>query len=242
MSNIQFNYDFDDNTKTTKYGDDQKFEAWSDVNIFNPIANYLIDPLNCMGLNPNMITILSTFFTLLSIYYLHIENRFLSILSYIIGYTLDCVDGRMARKLSMGSDIGMALDCSSDSISNLALFSYIIATRPLNNTTVTTLLLLFGMSFMLALSYGINEAILSKKETDNDNFYERRLKQLESKKDTFESILFDIFLFIIKSSYQIYRIVFPIYDEEKLFKWLNILKHFGPGNYCLLVGILLFYI
>ena len=32
------------------------------------------------------------------------------------------------------------------------------------------------------------------------------------------------------------------YNEEIIFKWLPILKHFGPGNYCLLVSIILLYI
>jgi hypothetical protein len=32
------------------------------------------------------------------------------------------------------------------------------------------------------------------------------------------------------------------YDEEKIIKWLSILKEFGPGNYCLLIVIVLLYI
>ena len=60
----------------SKYGDDNKFEPWSDVNIFFPIATKIVDPLYNLGLTPNMVTILSTVFTLLSIYFLHINKRF----------------------------------------------------------------------------------------------------------------------------------------------------------------------
>ena len=143
----------------------------------------------------------------------------------------------------MGSDIGMALDCTSDNISNALLFGYILFNRPNNCVTGMSLSIIGFMSLLLSLSYGINEAISSKKETGNDNFYERRLKQINSKKrDGYEKYLFSLFLFITKSSYQTYKLFFPEYNENKIFKWLKILKHFGPGNYCLLVGIILLYI
>lgn len=228
--------------KETKYGDDDMFESWLDINVFFPIGFKLVDPLYNMGLTPNMVTILSTIFTFLSIYYLHLGNRLYAFCAYLFGYTLDCVDGRMARKYSMGSNIGMALDCTSDNVSNTLLFLYILITRPMNWVTGTSLSVITLMSFLLSLSYGINEAISSKKETGNDNFYERRLKQLYGRSCCYEKGLFNIFLFITKSSYQTYKLFFPEYNEEKIFKWLKILKHFGPGNYCLLVGLILLYI
>ena len=58
------------NQKEDKYGDDTMYESWADINIFFPIAQSLIDPLYCMGFTPNMVTIMSTLFTFLSIYFL----------------------------------------------------------------------------------------------------------------------------------------------------------------------------
>jgi hypothetical protein len=152
------------------------------------------------------------------------------------------VDGRMARKYNMGSDIGMALDCTSDNVSNILLFTYILCTRPMNWVTGTSLSVLALMSFLLSLSFGLNEAIATMKVSGTDNFYEKRVKQLEGKGDGCEKGLFSLFLLITKTSYQTYKLFFPKYDEEKIFKWLKILKHFGPGNYNLLVGIMLLYI
>ncbi len=226
-------------SKEDKYGDDDMFESWADMNVFFPIAKPLIDPLYCMGLTPNMVTILSTIFTFLSIYYLHLDNRYFACAAYLFGYTLDCIDGRMARKYSMGSDIGMALDCTSDNISNAALFMYILYNRPMNLKNIGLLTILAGLSYMLAISFGLNEAIATYETTGSDNFYEKRVKQLEGKGYGYEKELFNLFLLINKTSYSTYKKFFPTYDKEKITKWLKVLKHFGPGNYCLFVGFLL---
>jgi len=234
--------------KEDKYGDDEIYESWADINIFFPIAQKLIDPLYCMGLTPNMITIISTIFTFLSIYFLHLNKRYLAFCAYLSGYILDCVDGRMARKYSMSSDIGMVLDTTSDNVSNTVLFSYILLNRPINLMNTSLFVLLGSLSYMLSLSFGLNEAISSYKSTGTDNFYEKRLKQFGNKSTIYEKgtiyekKLFDLFLLINKISYDSYKKFFPTYDIKRINKWLKVLKHFGPGNYCLFVSILLLYI
>jgi hypothetical protein len=240
MSNIQFDYNNSKFiNKEDKYGNDEMFESWSDNNLFFPIASKLVTPLYDLGLTPNVVTILSTIFTFLSMYYLNINKRVHASLSYLFGYILDCVDGKMARKYSLGSDVGMALDCVSDNVSNLSLFFYILITRPNANLKKMSLTIIIIMTMLLSLSYGLNEAISSMNETGSDNFYIRRIKQLENKGCGYEKGLFNLFLFITKSSYHTYKLFFPIYDEQKILKWLKILKHFGPGNYCLFMGLLL---
>ncbi len=228
--------------KEDKYGDDTMFEPWADINIFFPISQKLIDPLYCMGFTPNMVTILSTIFTFLAIYFLHLGKRTHAFFAYIFGYILDCVDGRMARKYSMGSEIGMALDCVSDNISNGVLFAYLLFNRPLTLSNITIISSVAVMSYMLAISYGLNEAIASFEATGSDNFYERRLKQLEGKGCGIEYLLYQLFILINKVSYNSYRGFFKTFDKEKIYSWLSTLKHFGPGNYCLFIGILLFFI
>jgi phosphatidylglycerophosphate synthase len=251
MSNIDIEYKKSTSNEQTKqkalpkedkYGDDNMFEPWSDINIFFPIAQQLIDPLYYMGFTPNMVTILSTIFTFLSIYFLHLGKRTHAFFSYIFGYILDCVDGRMARKYSMGTDIGMALDCTSDNITNGILFAYLLCNRPLNLSNIIIISSIATMSYMLSISYGINEAIASYEATGSDNFYERRKTQLGGKGCGIEYLLYQLFIFINKTSYQTYRGFFETFNKEKIFSWLNILKHFGPGNYCLFIGILLLYV
>lgn len=215
-----------------KYGDDTVYESWADVNIFAPIATELVDPLHNIGLTPNMVTIISTIFTIMGIYYFYSNKTYLAVITYMTGYLLDCVDGRMARKYAMGSDIGMALDCVSDNISNGFLILYMLLSGRANLKVLSVIIIL---TFMLSLSFGLNEAIASYNVNGSDNFYEYRSKQLEGKED----LLFKLFLFITKSSYSTYKLLFPTYDIDKINKWLRILKHFGPGNYCLFISSLL---
>lgn len=218
-----------------KYGNNETYESWSDNNLFFPIATRLVDPLYNLGLTPNMVTYLSTIFTFLSLYYFHIENRVYASLTYLIGYTLDCVDGKMARKYKMSSKIGMALDLVSDNVSNIALIAYLIQKYGFGNYYV---LLIIFMTYMISISYGLNEAIAAQKADGNDNFYEKRKEELKKEKN----IIFDLFLLITKTAYQSYKTFFPKFDESKIFSWLKVLKHFGPGNYCLLVSAILLYI
>ena len=222
-----------------KYGDDQMFESWFDINFFFPIATKLVDPLYKIGLTPNIVTALSTVFTFVSILFLHLDKKYLAFLCYLTGYILDCVDGRMARKYSMGSDFGMALDCVSDNVSNAVLFAYLLFNTQYTALNISIFIILVITSYTLSLSYGINEAISSYEATKSDNFYERRLKQLKDSGVGYEKYLYKLFIFINKIIYGTYRTFFPTYDKEKIYNWLNILKHFGPGNYCILVSIIL---
>jgi phosphatidylglycerophosphate synthase len=231
----QINYEEFTSNKEEKYGDDETFESWADNNIFFPIATKLVDPLYNLSLTPNNVTVLSTIFTFLSIYFLHQNERLYAALAYFSGYLLDCVDGKMARKYNMSSRYGMALDLVSDNISNLTLVAYLINRFGLTNKFV---LVIIFMSYMISVSYGMNEAIASQKATGSDNFLMKRESELKTEKD----YIFTLFLYITKISYRSYRSFFKEYDEEKIFKWLSILKHFGPGNYCLLVSIILLYI
>ena len=232
-----------------KYGNDEMFESWADVNIFFPIATKLVDPLYYIYLTPNCVTILSTMFTLGSIFFLNCNSNVCSFIFYINGYILDCVDGRMARKYNLCSDVGMALDPVSDNITNGLLFSYIIFNYPYNAKTIGIIIIFIFMTFMLSLSYGINEAVTSYKKYDNDKFYEHKLiyfekkgYYLENKSNYLEKQLFSLFLLITKASYDTYRLIYTYYDDKQIKKHLKLLKHFGPGNFNLLVGIMLLFI
>ena len=219
-------------TNDEKYGDDEKFESLGDNYIFFPIAKYLVDPMRNIGFTPNMITYLSTSLTLLSIYFFNRNNKLYSCIAYFFGYLFDCIDGKMARKYKMVSNYGMALDLVSDNVSNNLLIILIILKKGYFNWYIP---LIACMIYMLGLSYGLNEAISSMDKTGNDNFYERKQTELHSE----SGLIYDIYLFIINSTYKIYKLYFPTYDNKKIDKWLSILKNFGPGNFTLFMMFIL---
>ena len=207
-----------------KYGDDSIFESWCDLHIFYPIADKLIDPLRKMGLTPNQVTYLSTFCTLLSVYYVSIKEYKYAACAYFIGYLLDCVDGRMARKYNMTSSYGMMIDLVTDNVTNLILILYLSYEFGFLHWAILFTIL---KTYLLSIGYGLNEAIYSFKATGSDNFHLRRKEQL---KET-PGLLKDTFLLINQLSYQNYKTVFPNFTNETAHKWLPIVKEFGPGNY-----------
>ena len=218
-----------------KYGDDEKFESLADNYLFFPIAKALIDPMRNAGLTPNMVTYLSTALTFLALYYLYVDNELYACVAYFFGYVFDCIDGKMARKYNMGSKYGMALDLVSDNLSHFVLIGYLTLTKGYFHWYTPLIII---MSYMISLSYGLNEAIDSMAAVGNDNFYERRKKELETE----SGLIYDTYLFIIHKSYMIYKFFFPKYDIVKIDKWLNILKNFGPGNFSLfMIFVLLNY-
>jgi hypothetical protein len=92
---------------------------------------------------------------------------------------------------------------------------------------------------MLSLSYGINEAVLSYNKYGDDNFYKHKIIYLKNKGNCLEKQLFSLYLTITKATYETYRIIFPYYNKTQIMQNLKLLKHFGPGNFNLLVGIML---
>lgn len=227
-TNVKLKQVTSESKKEQKYGDDNMYESWADTALFLPLSDRLVDPLKDIGLTPNHVTYLSTACTFLSIYYLSIQEVNYAAAAYFLGYLLDCVDGRMARKYNMSSQYGMMIDLVSDNITNIALFSFFIYKHGYLNWF--TPLLIF-MTYMLGLSYGINEAVASYKATGNDNFFARRQNELGETKN----ILSNIFLLVTGLSYKTYKQFFPEYNEERIKKWLTLIKHFGTGNYCLFV-------
>jgi hypothetical protein len=216
-----------------KYDDDSLFESFVDNKIFFPLSNLLVDPLRKAGFVPNQITYLSTICTVLAIYYITIDEYHFAMISYSLGYLLDCVDGRMARKYNMTSKEGMILDLVSDYITNLSLMLYLVHKHGFYNWRN---IMLAGFTLMLSLSYGVNEAVNCYKKYKHDNFFKVRQEEIGDS----NNILDNIFLFITAKSYASYKKIFPEWNEENIFKWLPLLKEFGPGNFTVVVLYLLY--
>lgn len=235
MSNIQ---------KEDKYGDDAVYEPFFDNNFYFPIATKLLDPLYNLGFTPNMITLISTLFSISTIYFIHINDFTTAAIVYSIGYLFDAIDGRMARKYNMGSKMGMIYDLVSDNITNFSLLIYLLVFYEMNSLTIIMMFLFFILSYILLLSYSINEAIDSYKKTKSDDFYERRVKELKGfgkDKNVIDKFLIKLFLLITKSARDTYKTYFPVYNEECIHNRLKIIKHFGPGNFCLFASIIIYF-
>jgi len=229
--NYYINYNYNEN----KYKDDNQIESNIDNMIFIPIANELVEPLQKLSLTPTKVTVLSTIFTFLSIYFIYQNEKLYAALAYFTGYLLDCVSDKMLKKNNMTSKYDMALNLVFNNISNIALLTYLINRFSLTNKYV--LIIIFS-TYMLGLNYGVNEAINSKKTTGDDNFLLRRMNELKNEKD----YIFTLFLYITKLLFRLYKSFFKDYNEELIFNWLPILKNFAPGNYSLLVSIILLFI
>jgi hypothetical protein len=219
-------------TSVGKYGNNEDHEPFIDNNLFFPLADMLVDPLHSLGLTPNNVTIISTFFTMLTIYFLEKRNKKLAVASYLFGYILDCVDGKMARKYNKGSNLGMVLDNTSDTLSNFILVVYILYRFDLSQKNFNILIVLIILLFIFSYSYSLNEAILSYNKYGDDNFYKYKEKDLDGKwNNSTEEVLYKYYLSYHKELYNTYRNLFPTYDENNIKKWLHVLKEFGPGTF-----------
>ena len=228
--------------KLDKYGNDDEQESIGDIYLFYPISDFLLGPLHFLGFKPNHITLLSTIFTFTGIYFFYINQLLFCTTFYLMGYLLDSIDGRMARKYNEGTTFGMMIDMVSDITSNGPL----VIVFALKTFNFVRLILLFSILVFICLfsrTFGINEAIISYIESKDDNFYKYK-KKIVDKTIYKDSFLARVYLFINYVSYCTYRKSFQnkINDKniEDLRKKLLYLKEFGSGNFCLYVTFLMY--
>ena len=229
------------NNKLDKYGDDKIKEAVTDIYLFFPISDIIMEPMHNVGFKPNHVTFLSTLFTIIGVSFFYYDNIYLAVTFYSLGYIMDCLDGRMARNYNQGSTLGMILDTVSDNIANIPLiimflcktissFNYGICGK----RKIFLFLLVLSVTYIFSAVFGINEAIESYEKTKDDNFYQYKIKLL--KKEGYDkTVIGKLFLFIYKQSYGSYRYLVPEKLNTKSLPELKSkllkLKEFGPGNY-----------
>jgi hypothetical protein len=219
---------------TTKYEDPSIYEPIADNLLFFPLSDLIVTPLRNIGLTPNHVTALSTISTLSTIYFLHNQQIEYACTAYFIGYLLDCVDGNMARKYKMGSKLGAAFDMISDQITNLIIFIYLIYTKGYNNWYIPTIIV---VGYLCSFAMGISDALLSYNKNQSDNFYKYIYDDFKDE----DGLIYKLYLFANKCMYDNYKLYFKTYDEQKLKKYLLLLKEFGPGNANLLGIYILYY-
>ena len=136
----------------------------------NKILEYILPVFYKIGLTPNIITMFSFVFHLLSLYQLYIYNIKNGIIFWSIAYFLDVADGSMARKYNMITEYGDFLDHGNDSIFILGL-TYLIFIRyrfyELNIGIIFVVLILSYLSFM---HVNYQEKILEEKNQESKSF------------------------------------------------------------------------
>ncbi|GAA4273213.1 CDP-alcohol phosphatidyltransferase family protein [Aquimarina gracilis] len=155
-------------------------EAW--VNVL--LLKYITVPLvfimvNYTRITPNIISILSMGFGVLSAYYYFSSNVLFGGLMYFISYIFDATDGKVARITKTGKPYGAWMDISIDRL-NLTLISTAIAYNYFLSEGDFKLLLLnslfLGLSFIGSESrynidiYKLKNSIKDKDETSTSKY------------------------------------------------------------------------
>lgn len=120
-----------------------------------------------LGITPNMITTLSLFIAVLSVYLFLNKFYVLSVITFIIAYFFDCLDGHYARSANMCTEFGDYYDHISDSIKFIFLMTafYIV-----DKNKFKTILPGFIVIFIL-MSYHLHcQEILYDNYTPNSSF------------------------------------------------------------------------
>ncbi len=224
-------------------------ESTFDKILFIPLSDFLIPYFYFFRISPNSVTFFSSLFTLISIY-LFFFNNIYCLVFYFLGYLFDSIDGRLARRYNLVSTLGMVLDLVSDNITNFPLI-IVFLYKSFNDFSFTKIILvslIFISLILFSISFGITESLSCYLITKDDNFYNLK-KEIISKSNFSNNMVMKrlalLYLFINKSSYQSFRLVFnrKINNNNKndFIKYLFYLKEFGPGNLNLFILLNMFY-
>jgi hypothetical protein len=107
------------------------------------IVDSLIPTLIKLNIHPNIVTLIG-FIPIYYIYiYIQIKNRFLVYLFAFINYTLDCLDGELARKSGKTSRLGGMLDSIHDITSFFSILYLVFNLYAIPIVFIFTILILY---------------------------------------------------------------------------------------------------
>lgn len=204
-----------------KYSDDT--ESIVDTHLFLPVSRVTVPYLHKMGLTPNILTTLSLLTGVICTWCVWNGMNLWAIVSLIISYYFDCVDGMVARAYNQASEFGEAYDAVKDNI--VAIMLFLVMYHKLNN--YKRIILVLGYVLM-GLWYGINEAIMNT----TLEFYKKKLARIKRK-----NILTKTYLGINKLSNELTKRIFK--TEAQLKKYSHAAKIFGSGNLVALTCIII---
>ena len=217
---------------------------YSDNYIFNPMSDYLLPIFRYFNLSPNQITVLSSLFNMSALVFYIIDSIYISSLLYFIGYLLDCIDGRYARKYNLESNYGMMLNQVTNITLNIP-FNIIIIFKKLYRLDIISVLFIVVISDLLLLSISLEEAYDCIIENNHDDFYNKKNFMIIDNNDDCFILLYNLFLIVNNSVYNRYRkfIKNQNYSQFSLIRYkkniiedsLKFFIQFGTGNYCLFI-------
>lgn len=144
-------------------------------NIENPIDNVLISLVSSTtpflykwGITPNTITSLSLITGLLATFLVLKHYYKTAALLILIAYTLDCLDGNLARKYNLVTTFGDIFDHVSDltKFTSLCYVLYIDQTIPCQ-FKITMFVVLGILSFCMLVHFGCQERMYNKQSKDS---------------------------------------------------------------------------
>jgi phosphatidylglycerophosphate synthase len=94
--------------------------------ILYKFADYISPYAKYLGFTPNAVTSLSNIFGMITVILLLKSYYILAILTFILSYFLDCLDGHMARKYKMYSKYGDLYDHISDIFRSILIYGTLI--------------------------------------------------------------------------------------------------------------------
>lgn len=144
----------------------------------NPIDNVILNLceeicpiLKRYNFTPNMITTISLFFGILSVYYLYLYKIGLFAIFFMLSYFFDCVDGHYARKYDMVTKFGDTYDHIKDLVVYLSvIFVLLIRFRIRTKDKILAITFLIVIMVLCQMHLGCQEKIYDKDESDTLHF------------------------------------------------------------------------
>lgn len=146
------------------------------------IAKLISYPLYKIGITPNLISSFSFFLLLTSIAFLYFKEDSVGIFIFfvlsLLSYSLDCVDGVLARITNKSSDFGGFYDLFLDRLGEAVLY-YFLFLHFLTNEIITSYYLI-SISLMIMFYYRIVSILRSFKLKKLDGTMKKTKKSLMS--------------------------------------------------------------
>jgi phosphatidylglycerophosphate synthase len=136
--------------------------------IFYDISDVISPSLQSIDITPNFITTVRFLMMICAFPYLFYNKMYnTAAIVYIIAYFFDCLDGHMARKYNMDTDLGDYYDHIVDMISYIVSLSFITLTLNKNNKWIIFLIIYVTMISIIQL--GCQERYLKLTETNKNS-------------------------------------------------------------------------
>lgn len=135
---------------------------------------------NLMGsFTPNMITLLSFIFGLISVRSLYFNYFIKAMIFYSLSYIFDCIDGYHARRKNMTSKFGDYFDHISDIFVFILLFLVLYIKISKNSYCYHIIVLTFINIILMSFHFTLQECYYGKDTSPFLNFFNLKIKNPE---------------------------------------------------------------